>query len=101
MISRHTNRGSVNLNFTLGIEELFAAEFSMTPNPAANLVEITLPHKITSGTVTVTNYTGQKLQATTINGFNNRIDVSGLSQGMYFVNFDTPQGKISKKLMKI
>ena len=95
------NRGATSSEFVLGIEDLFASEFRMVPNPSTDLVSITLPAKITSGAVTITDYTGKIVAFSTLDQLDQVLDVSSLQTGMYLLNFETQYGAITRKLTKI
>lgn len=101
VISSHGggNRGATTSDFVLGIEELFTAEFKMYPNPATDIVRLDLPQEITSGDITVMDYTGKAILTSSIDSLNKSLDVSSLESGVYLLNFDTQQGRIARKLL--
>ena len=71
-----------------------AKEISVYPNPAADFINIHAASKIES----VELYDGAgKLVKTEMN--NNRIDVRGLSKGVYFVNVRTEGKKLTEKVI--
>ena len=98
--ARHANRGATSTQFTLGVEELFAEEFAMFPNPAIAEVEINLPKNIRKGFIFVTDQNGKIVLTSKIKESNKILNVSSLPTGMYFLNFETLFGNITKKIIK-
>ena len=99
---RHSNRGPGTIsNFTLGVDEVLASEFSVNPNPVSSALTVSLPQSIASGDLTVFDYTGKVVATQEISTLNTSVDMSGLSSGMYLVKFAADGGEVTKKLMKI
>lgn len=86
---------------TVGIEEL-ADELeyiSIRPNPAKDFIAIDLNNDLVKiKHITLTNANGQKIEE--INYNFERVDISELSTGVYFVQIHTDKGTINKKIVK-
>ena len=99
--STHRRNGTASANnVTLGIQELFAAEFGMYPNPTVNKVEINLPQSIRKGFVFVTDQNGKIVLTSKIKRSRKILNLGNLPTGMYFLNFETLFGNITKKIVK-
>ena len=82
---------------TLGIDNFnYDTAINMYPNPGKDILTIDLPTNMTLQKVSLYNALGQK----TIETNQNKINVSGLSTGMYLVNFETSEGTFHKKFIK-
>lgn len=77
--------------------------FLIYPNPARNLVEVTLQNCAQPLTVQLYNTNGQLTESKWISGNNPDekliLDVSGLPSGIYFVNITSLNFQIGKKLL--
>lgn len=84
------------VNYT-GMKELpsLSGRLSVYPNPAKNEVSITLPVAISN--VTIMDMTGREFMATPGRDNTVKLDVSGLKQGLYFVNVRTADGRSAVK----
>ena len=86
----------------VGLSELKSQsiDFSISPNPVVNNFRITLNEPITNNAVTtLLNMSGQVVKQ--ITALNETIDVSDLSEGIYFVRISSEFGDMTKKLVKI
>jgi hypothetical protein len=70
---------------------------SLYPNPTSHQLTITT-NQLTINKVSITDITGKTIQ--TIKSNTNVIDVSDLSNGVYFINISTEKGSITKKFLK-
>ncbi len=90
--------------FSTGINEIKATEdISIYPNPATNLLTISLPDKnIKSCTINLYDMLGEKMlgELRVENGAL-RIDVSTLLQGIYFLEVVMDNEKVVRKVVKI
>jgi len=77
-------------------------DFSMYPNPAQDFVNVEITSGYSrNGSIQVYNFVGDKLME--FDGMKNnvqRIDLSGLSAGAYFVKYDNGEGASVKKIFK-
>ena len=88
---------SRNSTVTLGLDNFnYDTALNMYPNPASDILNIDLPANMTLQKVSLYNTLGQKSLETNLN----KIDVSGLSTGMYIVNFETSAGTFHKNFIK-
>ena len=60
------------------------AEFSLSPNPAKEVLNLKASKAISN--IEIYNVMGQKILAKKINAVNNSIDISKLNKGMYLMN---------------
>jgi len=86
---------------TAGISEVTANtdNFSIFPNPANSEIKIKCDGLKPIG-ITISNILGETFYQAPIGNTQSSIDISGLSNGIYFVQLLTPQGVVSKKLIK-
>ena len=88
---------SRNSTATLGIANFnYENAISIFPNPATDILTIEVPTNISLQKVILYNALGQKALETN----QNKINVSGLSAGMYIVNFETSEGTFHKNFIK-
>lgn len=70
---------------------------SVYPNPTSDFVELNLPSDIEVNSVQLFDLLGKKIDVT-LN--NNKIDLSSYAEGVYMLNIETNQGKLTKKIIK-
>lgn len=86
---------------TAGVDEKAAnAVFAMYPNPSAELVNIYKPMN-GQATMRLFSLTGELLLSHTMNGNTDQIDVSGLSNGIYFLQLQDEKGNISSQKLQV
>jgi len=99
-----TNAAITSYYSILGTEKLDTQKaFKLSPNPAKNLINISIPSNAIIKSIRIYNTLGQLLHtaakrtiATTV-----PIDISQLRAGTYFVEIETGSGKSIKKFIKI
>ncbi len=79
----------------LSIEDFSKVDFQIYPNPALDYLNIKT--QSTNYNVTIYNSLGQKVNATLSE---NRIDISNLSDGIYFIKIETETGSAARKFIK-
>jgi len=93
-----------------GIEKAadLSIEVKIYPNPSTSgQFSLDFPaNKYSKPNITVYNMTGQKMQfdqniIASANGLNGSLDLSGLADGIYTVNFNYPDAVVSKKLQVV
>lgn len=91
----------VKTNATLGTGEVtkLNAGVSITPNPAKDIVNISLGG-YSKGTVTIYDASGKLIKTETMNSSSNRMDVSSLVKGVYMFNIKLNDTTITKKVVK-
>jgi hypothetical protein len=84
-----------------GVDELFGSnELSVSPNPATTTITLTIP-KLINANITITNLTGKQVATYNLQNTSNKtIDISHLSEGVYFVTLKTDEEVVTKKVIK-
>ncbi|MDI9309816.1 MAG: M1 family aminopeptidase [Limnohabitans sp.] len=90
IISKNNTAVLSNSSFT--IETMI----NVYPNPVNDYIMIDIASSLNLEKVTIFNILGQKVLEST----QNKINVSNLSKGVYEVNIETSQGKLTKKIVK-
>jgi len=74
-------------------------DISISPNPASNQIYITAEEHINK--ISIYASTGQLVyQENNLKGFENNIDVSVFTAGVYFISIDTEEEVITDKFIK-
>lgn len=95
-----TNTFETHFVSTLGVPRNDASNFAMYPNPADNLVTVSLSGTQTISDIAVYDVLGKKVLSKQASGAADTIDVSGLGSGLYFLEITTStQEKATKKLV--
>ncbi|MDP2685858.1 MAG: T9SS type A sorting domain-containing protein [Aequorivita sp.] len=79
----------------LSVEDFAAVDFKIFPNPASDYLNIQT--KASEYNFSIYNSLGQVMNA---NSVENRIDISNLSNGIYFIKIETESGSATKKFIK-
>ena len=80
-------------------ENIITSQISVFPNPASNRIYFkTTDLKFTNETIEITNATGRIVKSVSFS--KNGIDVSELSNGIYFLRIATEAGSLSKRFIK-
>lgn len=87
------NTGQIGVAGTLNTDSLDAASVNVSPNPVADVANISGADVISA---TVTSISGATVK--TSNG--NAIDMSDLASGIYIITVETANGTVSKKIVK-
>jgi hypothetical protein len=87
-----------NLNATSGLTVDETAVVTLYPNPAQNYLNFDLNTGVINK-VSITDFTGKILQTITEN-IGNKIDIFGLSKGIYFLNITTDSGVATQRFVK-
>ncbi|MCB0822696.1 MAG: T9SS type A sorting domain-containing protein [Bacteroidales bacterium] len=80
-----------------GVDELLEVATTVFPNPASDVVNVKSEFKI--NTISVYNYSGQMISFEIVNDKTYRINTSELNQGIYFLQINTDEGMISKRII--
>lgn len=91
------NCGSKGVNVN---ENLANSSFVLYPNPASSIAQIQLTKLVGNGQLVVTDALGKTVITQNVSIGNNKIDVSKLSKGLYFVTLVSGDEVITKKLIK-
>jgi len=84
-----------DLSGVLSSDKFTKTSFTIYPNPATDVLNISLENDVLLENVTIYNNLGQKIKSLK----QNTVDVSTLAKGLYFVEVTTNQGKASKKVI--
>ena len=92
--------GEVNVDFnpTASVDDVFASNVSIYPNPAKEFVNISSSVEINK--IEVYNLLGKKVSSSS-NLINNTLDISNLSKGMYLLKLTSEKGTATKKIVKL
>ena len=86
---------------TAGLNDVLANKFSMFPNPANNVVSISNTESIFVNSINVTDVNGRIVLSNNYDAVSAaQLNISELTSGIYFVNINTTEGSVTKKLMK-
>jgi len=81
-----------------GIKDFELSSFSIVPNPAQN--DITVTAQVPFHTIDVINFLGQAVISQPVEGNTAKLDVSNLTNGVYFVRIASENGTSVKKFVK-
>jgi photosystem II stability/assembly factor-like uncharacterized protein len=95
--------GIIYKNATGTMEDLGVAEFNknsiyISPNPASELITIENKSNTQINSITITDMNGRIILED--NTAHTTLDVNSLSNGVYFIQFASEKGSITKKLIK-
>jgi subtilisin family serine protease len=72
---------------------------TLSPNPSSDYVRIDYPEDLEIISGEIINMGGKSIQVITPEAIENVMDVSSLKPGMYFIQFNTSEGILSRKLI--
>lgn len=85
----------------LGVNEAFARKFSIYPNPANNVLNISNNDNIVLNNVEINDINGRTIKTIEANNVSEiQINVAELSAGVYFLNINSDAGSAVKKIIK-
>ena len=85
------------LNETLGVDDYSKESFIVAPNPVKDVLNLKVPQSVQIGILQIIDITGKiLLEKETVN----TINLSELSQGIYFVKVATNKGTQTKRIVK-
>lgn len=84
---------------TSSIPHLQGTDYSVGPNPATDVVTVSISEKI-NGNVWVSDMKGQVFNAAVVEGTSIDLDISSLTSGVYMVNLENNGVVTSKKFIK-
>lgn len=97
--SNHSSRGSTTRNLTLSNDSFFQAGFNMYPNPADSILAIDLPAEYESVQVQIIDILGKTVVSRSITSLDNKLNVSDLVAGNYFVKVSADDKFYTTKLI--
>jgi hypothetical protein len=89
---------SFSVDRPLSTNSFFSNNFSVYPNPASDVVNISVKNNVIVSQTELTDINGRVVKST--NGFTSQINVSELNAGVYFLKITTDQGVGSSKIVK-
>lgn len=85
----------------LRVDQFFADKFTVSPNPANNVISVSNAQGITLTDVSITDINGRTVKTVTVgNVSETQLNVSELTSGIYFLNINSDAGKAVKKFVK-
>ena len=94
-----TNNVLVDTSTLSNNETVLSKSLTIYPNPIKNSINVSVNNGVIVNTITVYTVQGKKIVQQELKD-DTTIDVSSLSQGIYFVKLNTNKGEITKKVIK-
>lgn len=83
------------------VDSALAGSFSVYPNPATDVLNISNSINAEINAITITDLNGRTVKQITTNGsVDSQINISDLNTGVYFVNINSNEGSLTKKIVK-
>ena len=100
-LSGETEDYYITITYPLGIEQygIQNSEFKVYPNPAATVLNVECLMPTENGTIEVTDMLGNSIYRSTYSNQHNTIDVSNLTNGVYFIEMTTKRGVSIQKFI--
>ncbi|MDT8346835.1 MAG: T9SS type A sorting domain-containing protein, partial [Flavobacteriaceae bacterium] len=92
---------SFRVKQTLSIGDFDVNDFSVYPNPSANIFRVSFPSGIQQLDYTIYDITGRIISSGALNENDTPVDLSTQASGVYFIQFNVEGARISKKLIKL
>lgn len=84
---------------TLGTKSFFASQFSLFPNPATDVATLQLPSNVLSADVIFHDHLGKNVKVQSVTAQQNKLDVTDLAKGIYYLTIKTAEGTATKTLV--
>ncbi|MES2487172.1 MAG: T9SS type A sorting domain-containing protein [Bacteroidota bacterium] len=92
---------SLVYNSELSVKSVTASQFSVSPNPANNLVTIANGDNILVNKVSVTDINGRVVKTVAFDGVAQaQVNVADLANGVYMMTISSDKGAVTKKIVK-
>ena len=98
LIKRADDYG-VLVNATLNTKTVNISQLKLFPNPVQDELTITLQNNVPLSAYEIYDISGKKVMTSTLNP-SNRIQVSGLSKGLYFIKVKAAKSELISRFMK-
>jgi hypothetical protein len=98
MFSLHID--NVEVDTSASVDSALAGSFSVYPNPAKDMLNISNSIGAEINSVTVSDINGRTVKQVAANGVESQINIADLNAGVYFVNINSNQGSLTKKIVK-
>ncbi len=92
--------GTITVEPALGVDEYSISDFTISPNPAKDHMNIELPRGLENARVQVFDVLGNILVNQTISGFAARMNVSNWNNGIYMVRLSSDGVSLTKRFIK-
>lgn len=89
---------ALSVDRPLSTDGFFRSNFSATPNPASDVINISNSTDIAVNTIQLTDINGRIVKE--VKGMTNQINVNELNAGVYFLKITTDQGTGTTKIIK-
>ena len=89
---------TVSIDRALSTEGFFSGNFSVVPNPASDILNITNISNIAVNAIQMTDINGRIVKE--VKGMTNQININELNAGVYFLKITTDQGTGTTKIIK-
>jgi len=83
----------LEISTTMSIEDFSQKRLHIFPNPVSDFVTVELPENSNKGQLYVFDITGAIMQSEIINAESNRVNLSNLASGVYFISYFDENGK--------
>ena len=90
----------ISLEDTLSTDEVSMSNFQLYPNPTKDFIIIELPSAIEVSKITIYDAMGKQLSTHQVSTTNHKIDVSQLSNGVYFLKMEAVNSSSVKRFIK-
>lgn len=84
----------------LKVNDFFASNFTMYPNPASSQLNLSSTAGTTMKNAQITDLNGRVVKSFALSGIEAQLNVSDLNSGVYFVTIENENGKGSAKFVK-
>ena len=86
---------------TAGTEDNIASRFTVSPNPANNVINISNANNMSFNSVSVSDVNGRTIKTLKFDGVTSaQVNVSDLASGVYMLNISSDNGNITKKIVR-
>ena len=90
---------SFSFTSVLGTNDFLSSKFSVYPNPATNVINISNEDAVISS-VDMTDMNGRVIKSTKFNATQAEVSIGDLATGIYMMKITTDQGVATKKVVK-
>lgn len=91
--------GAKGINNNSLTNDVINTDFSLYPNPAKNIVNISLTNLVGNGKIVITDMFGKQVATKSLSLGTNTVDISNFSKGCYVVSIITNDGNKTQKLI--
>lgn len=90
---------TINIGF-VGVEEELASQFNFFPNPTSGIVHFTWPNLSEEMSIQIMDASGRVVEQLSSSAGVQTLDVNHLTNGIYFIHYQTSKGNGAVKLVK-